>query len=136
MLWLDDIGLPQYRDVFAENLIDAFVLPYLTAQDLVEMKIVSAMNHASIARGIQFLKAVDFNVYRMEKRFTNVSHFNIKHFVTFYLKELLQKCPIASEVERWTHGCVVHWLKSIDLAEFTPNIMFSGLHGALMVILF
>lgn len=72
MLWLDDIGLPQFRDAFSENLIDAFILPYLTAQDLVEMKITLAMNHASIARGIQFLKAVDFNVYRMEKRFSTV----------------------------------------------------------------
>uniref|UniRef100_F1KT52 Liprin-beta n=1 Tax=Ascaris suum TaxID=6253 RepID=F1KT52_ASCSU len=37
--WLDEIGLPQYRDNFAENLIDGQLLTALTAQDLVEMKI-------------------------------------------------------------------------------------------------
>ncbi len=42
------------------------------------------------------------------------------------------QCP--EEVEKWTHSCVIQWLKSIDLAEFTPNLMFSGIHGALMVL--
>lgn len=73
MLWLDDIGLPQVRDTFAENLIDGQMLLSLTVQDLVEMKIVSAMNHATIARGIQFLRRVDFNTHRLVKTFTGVS---------------------------------------------------------------
>ena len=119
MLWLDEIGLPQYRDIFAENLIDGPILLVLTAQDLIEMKITSALNHATIARGIQFLRSADFSLYRLEKRF---------------YAELLQNCPIPNEVEKWTHGCVCQWLKSIDLAEFTPYLMFSGVHGALMVI--
>uniref|UniRef100_A0A915CR90 SAM domain-containing protein n=1 Tax=Ditylenchus dipsaci TaxID=166011 RepID=A0A915CR90_9BILA len=45
----------------------------------------------------------------------------------------MKRCPIPNEVERWAHSCVVQWLKSIDLSEFTPNLMFSGLHGALMI---
>lgn len=73
MLWLDDIGLPQFRDIFAENMIDGQMLLCLTVQDLVEMKVISAMNHATIARGIQFLKTVDFNIHRLMKTFTGVS---------------------------------------------------------------
>ncbi|KAH7732227.1 coiled-coil like protein 1 [Aphelenchoides avenae] len=118
MLWLDDIGLPQYRETFAENLIDGQMLLRLTAQDLFDMRIQTAVNHASLARGIQFLQSVDFCFHRLEKRFD---------------ASRLQNCPIPSEVEKWSHSCVVQWLQSIDLAEFTPNLMFSGIHGALMV---
>jgi hypothetical protein len=118
MLWLDDIGLPQFRDVFAEFHIDGQMLLCVTAQDLVEMKIVSALNHATIARGLQFLRSVDFCSHRLEKRFN---------------ADLMKKCPIPADVEKWAHSCVVQWLKSIDLLEFTPNLMFSGLHGALMI---
>ena len=39
MLWLDDIGLPQLRDIFAENRIDGQMLLCLTAQDLIEMRV-------------------------------------------------------------------------------------------------
>jgi hypothetical protein len=118
MLWLDDIGLPQLRDIFAENMIDGQMLLCLTVQDLVEMKVVSAMNHATIARGIQFLRSVDFNTHLLVKTFTgNAAQLN--------------QCP--EEVEKWAHSCVVEWLKRIDLAEFTPNLAFSGIHGALLV---
>jgi hypothetical protein len=43
ILWLDDIGLPQLRDVFAENKIDGQLLVCLTAQDLIEMRIVTVL---------------------------------------------------------------------------------------------
>ncbi|CAD5216953.1 unnamed protein product [Bursaphelenchus okinawaensis] len=118
MLWLDDIGLPQLRDVFAENMIDGQMLVYLTVQDLVDMKVTSAMNHATLARGIQFLRSVDFNSHRIEKSFN---------------LDILQKPQAPEEVEKWAYTCVVQWLKNIDLAEFTPNLMFSGVHGALIV---
>jgi hypothetical protein len=117
VLWLDEVGLPQFRDVFLENFVDGQMLLCLSAQDLVELRMTSAMNHASIARGIQFLRSIDFCVHRLEKQFN---------------AELTQKCPIPKEVEKWAHSCVVQWLKSIDLAEFTPNLAFSGVHGALM----
>lgn len=34
----------------------------------------------------------------------------------------------------WTQHCVCEWLRSIDLAEFTPNLMCAGIHGALIVL--
>lgn len=119
MLWLDDIGLPQLRDAFAEHQIDGQMLLCLTVQDLVEMKIVTAINHATLARGIQFLRAVDFAHQRL------VRTLDTGDIAT------LERCPEA--VECWANACVVQWLKAIDLREFTPNLMFSGVHGALMV---
>ncbi|KAL3112824.1 hypothetical protein niasHT_019798 [Heterodera trifolii] len=118
MLWLDHIGLPQLRDIFAENRIDGNLLLVLSVNDLIELGIHSALNHASLARAIQFLRSVDFHLHRLEK------HFN---------SESLARCPIPAEVERWSHCCTVEWLRSEDLEEFTPNLAFSGLHGALMV---
>ncbi|KIH69579.1 hypothetical protein ANCDUO_00074 [Ancylostoma duodenale] len=35
--WLEDIGLPQYKDIFCENMIDGLMLLALTAADLVEV---------------------------------------------------------------------------------------------------
>uniref|UniRef100_A0A183BKZ5 SAM domain-containing protein n=1 Tax=Globodera pallida TaxID=36090 RepID=A0A183BKZ5_GLOPA len=118
MLWLDQIGLPQLRDSFAENRVNGHLLLVLSMQDLMELGIQSALNHASLARAIQFLRSVDFHLHRLEKHFSS---------------ELLSHCPIPAQVERWSHCCVVEWLRSEDLDEFTPNLAFSGLHGALMV---
>jgi hypothetical protein len=42
--WLHDLGLPQYRDAFAKNAIDAEVLRELTAEDLKELG-VAAVGH-------------------------------------------------------------------------------------------
>ncbi|MCP9265398.1 Liprin-beta [Dirofilaria immitis] len=104
LLWLDDIGIPQYRESMAENMIDGQMLTLLTAQDLIEMKITSALHHATIARGVQFLRS-----------------------------DLIHKGACPGEVERWSHHCTCEWLKAIDLAEFTPNLLCAGIHGALMV---
>ncbi|VDK87401.1 unnamed protein product [Litomosoides sigmodontis] len=118
LLWLDDIGIPQYRESMAENMIDGQMLTLLTAQDLIEMKITSALHHATIARGVQFLRSVDFCQNRLEKRFN---------------PDLIHKGACPNEVERWSHHCTCEWLKAIDLAEFTPNLLCAGIHGALMV---
>lgn len=37
--WLDDIGLPQYRDAFLDARIDGRVLHYLTVEDLFTLKV-------------------------------------------------------------------------------------------------
>ena len=33
----------------------------------------------------------------------------------------------------WTNGRIMDWLRSVDLAEYAPNLRGSGVHGALMV---
>ncbi|VDK78658.1 unnamed protein product [Gongylonema pulchrum] len=43
LLWLDDIGIPQYRENMAENMIDGQMLSLLTAQDLIEVHLLSKM---------------------------------------------------------------------------------------------
>ena len=112
MIWLDALGLPQLRDIFAEHQIDGQMLVCLTVQDLVEMKIVTAMNHATIARGIQFLRSVDFAHQRLVRALDAVD------------VAALDRCP--EDVERWANTCVVQWLKAIDLREFTPNLSKSA----------
>uniref|UniRef100_A0A158R5I1 SAM domain-containing protein n=1 Tax=Syphacia muris TaxID=451379 RepID=A0A158R5I1_9BILA len=116
--WLDEIGLPQYRESFAENMIDGQMLTLLTAQDLVDMKVYTALHHASIRRGIQFLHANDFCLYHLENRLNS---------------DLIGNGPCPSDVEKWSHLCTCQWLKTIDLAEFTPNLLCSGINGPLMV---
>ncbi len=54
--WLDDIGLPQYKDVFLDARIDGRVLHYITVEDLLLLKITSQLHHASIKTGIKVLR--------------------------------------------------------------------------------
>uniref|UniRef100_A0A8D1M9D3 SAM domain-containing protein n=1 Tax=Sus scrofa TaxID=9823 RepID=A0A8D1M9D3_PIG len=39
-----------------------------------------------------------------------------------------------SEVQQWTNHRVMEWLRSVDLAEYAPNLRGSGVHGGLMVL--
>lgn len=59
--WLDDVGLPQYKESFMEARIDGRVLANLTAEDLVSLKVTSVLHHASIKRGIQLLRIHKFH---------------------------------------------------------------------------
>ncbi|KAK4822583.1 hypothetical protein QYF61_017169 [Mycteria americana] len=73
--WLDDIGLPQYKDQFHESRVDGRMLQYLTVN--------------------------------------NVS---------------------PSEVVQWSNHRVMEWLRSVDLAEYAPNLRGSGVHGGLIIL--
>lgn len=44
-----------------------------------------------------------------------------------------QKNPSPSEVVQWSNHRVMEWLRSVDLAEFAPNLRGSGVHGGLIV---
>ncbi|KAL1233361.1 Liprin-beta [Trichinella pseudospiralis] len=117
--WLDDIGLPQYRESFANYRIDGIMLDELTVDDLLHMHITSALHHASIRRGIQMLRMSGYSLNRLNRKFD-------PHVVT--------RGSCASSVQFWTQHCISEWLRSSDLTEFTPNLMCSGIHGALMVL--
>ncbi|KRZ78228.1 Liprin-beta [Trichinella papuae] len=117
--WLDDIGLPQYRESFANYRIDGIMLDELTVDDLLYMHITSALHHASIRRGIQMLRMSGYSLNRLNRKFD-------PHVVT--------RGSCASSVQFWTQHCISEWLRSSDLTEFTPNLMCSGIHGALMVL--
>ncbi|KAF4803988.1 Liprin-beta-2 [Turdus rufiventris] len=73
--WLDDIGLPQYKDQFHESRVDGRMLQYLTV--------------------------------------SNVS---------------------PSDVVQWSNHRVMEWLRSVDLAEYAPNLRGSGVHGGLIIL--
>ncbi|KAJ7416796.1 hypothetical protein WISP_68578 [Willisornis vidua] len=73
--WLDDIGLPQYKDQFHESRVDGRMLQYLTVN--------------------------------------NVS---------------------PSDVVQWSNHRVMEWLRSVDLAEYAPNLRGSGVHGGLIIL--
>lgn len=38
-----------------------------------------------------------------------------------------------AEICQWTNHRVMEWLRSVDLAEYAPNLRGSGVHGGLMV---
>ena len=43
--WLDDVGLPQYKDAFLEARIDGRMLNFLTIDDLFQLKVTNQLLH-------------------------------------------------------------------------------------------
>ncbi|XP_070553834.1 LOW QUALITY PROTEIN: liprin-beta-1-like [Ptychodera flava] len=114
--WLDDVGLPQYKDAFNEARIDGRMLHYLTTDDLFYLKVTNALHHVSIKRGIQCLRIQNFHPNCLKRRPTDESWQN------------------GAEVMLWTNHRVMEWLRSVDLSEYAPNLRGSGVHGAFMVL--
>ncbi|XP_054552307.1 liprin-beta-1 isoform X1 [Talpa occidentalis] len=114
--WLDDIGLPQYKTQFDEGRVDGRMLHYMTVDDLLSLKVVSVLHHLSIKRAIQVLRINNFEPNCLRRRPSDESS------VT------------PAEVQQWTNHRVMEWLRSVDLAEYAPNLRGSGVHGGLMVL--
>ncbi|CAG5130733.1 unnamed protein product, partial [Candidula unifasciata] len=118
--WLDDIGLPQYKDSFYDARVDGRMLNYLTVEDLISLKVSNEVHHVSIKRGIQILRLNNFNPNCLRRRPTPDEQPPMK--------------GIPGEVVLWTNHRVMEWLRTIDLSEYAPNLRGSGVHGALMVL--
>ncbi|XP_036615354.1 liprin-beta-1 isoform X2 [Trichosurus vulpecula] len=114
--WLDDIGLPQYKTQFDEGRVDGRMLHYMTVDDLLSLKVVSVLHHLSIKRAIQVLRINNFEPNCLRRRPSDESNIT------------------PSEVSQWTNHRVMEWLRSVDLAEYAPNLRGSGVHGGLMVL--
>ncbi|NWI39956.1 LIPB1 protein, partial [Picathartes gymnocephalus] len=114
--WLDDIGLPQYKTQFDEGKVDGRMLHYMSVDDLLSLKVVSVLHHLSIKRAIQVLRINNFEPNCLRRRPSDENN------VT------------PSEVTQWTNHRVMEWLRSVDLAEYAPNLRGSGVHGGLMVL--
>nr|XP_016849456.1 PREDICTED: liprin-beta-1 isoform X4 [Anolis carolinensis] len=114
--WLDDIGLPQYKTQFDEGKVDGRMLHYMTIDDLLSLKVVSVLHHLSIKRAIQVLRINNFEPNCLRRRPSDENNFT------------------PSEVSQWTNHRVMEWLRSVDLAEYAPNLRGSGVHGGLMVL--
>uniref|UniRef100_A0A8C7Q770 SAM domain-containing protein n=1 Tax=Oncorhynchus mykiss TaxID=8022 RepID=A0A8C7Q770_ONCMY len=114
--WLDDIGLPQYKSQFDEGRVDGRMLHYMTVDDLLSLKVGSVLHHLSIKRAIQVLR------------------------LNFYEPNCLRRRPsdenniTPAEISQWTNHRVMEWLRSVDLAEYAPNLRGSGVHGGVMVL--
>ncbi|XP_043260180.1 liprin-beta-1 isoform X3 [Colletes gigas] len=113
--WLDDIGLPQHKDAFQNGKVDGRMLHRLTTEDLLTLGVTAQLHAASLRRGIQVLRELNFEFDDLERRSTNGNGAD------------------GSNVRLWTNHRVMEWLRVIDLAEYAPNMRGSGLHGGLMV---
>ncbi|KAM5299434.1 liprin-beta-1 isoform 1-T1 [Ctenodactylus gundi] len=114
--WLDDIGLPQYKTQFDEGRVDGRMLHYMTIDDLLSLKVVSVLHHLSIKRAIQVLRINNFEPNCLRRRPSD------------------ENSITPNEVQQWTNHRVMEWLRSVDLAEYAPNLRGSGVHGGLMVL--
>lgn len=66
--WLDDAGLPQYKENFLINRVDGRVLHRLTIDDLALMHVTSLLHVASIKRGIQVLRENSYEPTCLQRR--------------------------------------------------------------------
>ncbi|XP_017159591.1 liprin-beta-2 isoform X7 [Poecilia reticulata] len=130
--WLDDIGLPQYKDQFHEARVDGRMIQYLTVNDLLTLKVTSQLHHLSIKCAIHVLHANKFNPNCLRRRPGEEVDKNKKNQVE--TKNILEKHPSPSEVVQWSNHCVMEWLRAVDLAEYAPNLRGSGVHGGLIIL--
>lgn len=113
--WLDDIGLPQYKSQFDEGRVDGRMLHYMTVDDLLGLKVGSVLHHLSIKRAIQVLRLNGYDPNCLRRR-------------------PIENNATPAEICQWTNHRVMEWLRSVDLAEYAPNLRGSGVHGGLMVL--
>uniref|UniRef100_A0A182PZI6 SAM domain-containing protein n=1 Tax=Anopheles farauti TaxID=69004 RepID=A0A182PZI6_9DIPT len=111
--WLDDVGMPQYKDIFIAARMDGRMLHKLTMDDLAHLQITSCLHVASIRRAIQLMRHEKWNAGCLIRR----------------------PAPLDAkdDVRLWTSQRVHEWLRVVDLAEYAPNLRGSGVHGALMI---
>ncbi|XP_036375728.1 liprin-beta-1-like isoform X1 [Megalops cyprinoides] len=114
--WLDDIGLPQYKTQFDEGRVDGRMLHYMTVDDLLSLKVGSVLHHLSIKRAIQVLRLNNYEPNCLRRRPSDENNVS------------------PAEISQWTNHRVMEWLRSVDLAEYAPNLRGSGVHGGLMVL--
>uniref|UniRef100_A0A668A791 PPFIA binding protein 2 n=1 Tax=Myripristis murdjan TaxID=586833 RepID=A0A668A791_9TELE len=117
--WLDDIGLPQYKDQFNEGRVDGQMLQYLTVNDLLFLRVTSQLHHLSIKCAIHVLHVNKFNPNCLKRRPSN---------------EVSCVCTTPNDVVQWSNHRVMEWLRSVDLAEYAPNLRGSGVHGGLIIL--
>lgn len=112
--WLDDIGMPQYKDSFARAGVDGRMLNNLTLSELQTLGITLEMHYSSFRRAIELLRRVNFED-------------------DYFLRRPEQE-PMLEDKLMWSNHRVMEWLHSIDLTEYTISLRGSGLHGALILL--
>lgn len=97
------------------------------------MKIYNGHHYLTISRGIQLLKMCDFKPALMDRKYDTVYYKKGSIDWNSSFQETINRCPCPENVVRWTHTVVCEWLRHIDLAEFTPNMLCAGVPGCLLV---
>lgn len=114
--WLDDIGLPQYKESFSLAAINGTLLNRLTKDDFLMMPFENSDLHFSSLRyGIKVLRKNNFDPECLIRR----SNTN--------------KNDDDCNLSLWTTHRVMEWLCSVNLAEYASNLRGSGVHGGLIV---
>ncbi|XP_052873359.1 uncharacterized protein LOC128278667 [Anopheles cruzii] len=113
--WLDDVGMPQYREAFTAARMDGRMLHKLTMDDLVHLQVTSCLHVASIRRGIQLMRHEKWHPESLVRR------------------PLPPDSTVKDDVRLWSSLRVHEWLRAVDLAEYSPNLRGTGVHGALMI---
>ncbi|XP_026671665.1 uncharacterized protein LOC108627785 isoform X1 [Ceratina calcarata] len=114
--WLPDLGLAQYSESFATNMVDARMLDHLSKKELEKLLGVTRKFHqASIVHGIHLLRLLNYDRQALAVR---------RHQC-----EQVDTDPLV-----WTNQRFIRWARNIDLAEYAENLKDSGVHGALVVL--
>ncbi|XP_045464854.1 kazrin isoform X2 [Harmonia axyridis] len=114
--WLPDLGLSQYGENFASNMVDARMLEHLSKKELEKYLGVNRKFHqASIVHGIHLLRIMKYDRQALAVR---------RHQC-----ETMDADPLV-----WTNHRFIRWARSIDLGEYADNLKDSGVHGGLVVL--
>jgi hypothetical protein len=139
--WLDDLGLPQYKEQFLEARVDGAVLHHLTVEELLSLRVQTQLHHDSIRCGIQVLRSHNFAPNRMCRRAEQVNEEESNHLSSLgssYDGSLSASNRLnnvsTDQLCVWSSHRVMEWLRSIDLSEFVANLRGSGVHGGLIIL--
>ncbi|XP_025405556.1 liprin-beta-2-like isoform X2 [Sipha flava] len=114
--WLDDIGLPQYKDTFSQAAINGITLHRLSKDDFLMLQSGNSDLHFSSLRyGIKVLRNNNFDPECLIRRSS------------------INKNDDDCGLSLWTTHRVMEWLCSVNLAEYASNLRGSGVHGGLIV---
>ncbi|KAI9588049.1 liprin-beta-1 [Glossina fuscipes] len=131
--WLDDIGLPQYKDNFLMAKIDGRLLHRLTMEDLLQLNVSSCLHIASLRRAIQCMREMEWNPECLIRRSTKIPKRNSSD-TEDKSSDVSDESDTSPEfIALWTAHRVMEWLRVADLSEYAPNLRGAGVHGALML---
>ncbi|RXN21959.1 liprin-beta-2-like isoform X3 [Labeo rohita] len=119
--WMEDFGLGQYVNMARQWVTSGETLLSASSHeieknDLLFLKVTSQLHHLSIKCAIHVLHVNKFNPNCLKRRPGD------------------ENKTSPSEVVQWSNHRVMEWLRSVDLAEYAPNLRGSGVHGGLIIL--